>query len=193
MNTLLSLYSRAANGLNRSDWLLPSFARFLFAASLFGYFWASAKTKLGDGILGLFSPSTGAYAQIFPKAFEAVGYDASQFGIFHWAVVMAGTYAEFVLPILIVLGLFTRLAALGMIGFVVVQTLTDLYGHGGINHIETLGAWFDRLPDGIVLDQRGFWMLLLVTLVMKGAGPLSGDRLLTMVRGPVAHPVSQPH
>lgn len=193
MNTLLSLYSRAANGLNRSDWLLPSFARFLFAASLFGYFWASAKTKLGDGILGLFSPSTGAYAQIFPKAFEAVGYDASQFGIFHWAVVMAGTYAEFVLPILIVLGLFTRLAALGMIGFVVVQTLTDLYGHGGINHIETLGAWFDRLPDGIVLDQRGFWMLLLVTLVMKGAGPLSVDRLLTMVRGPVAHPVSQPH
>ncbi|MCG7494421.1 DoxX family protein [Thalassobius sp. Cn5-15] len=190
MNALLSIYASIANGLNRQDWLLSTFGRFLFAATLLGYFWASATTKLGDGFFGLFSPSTGAYAQIFPKAFEAAGYDVSQFGVFHWAVVMAGTYAEFILPLLIVLGLFTRLAAVGMIGFVAVQSLTDLYGHGGIEHIETLGKWFDRLPDGVILDQRGFWFLLLLTLVIKGAGPLSLDRILSGKAG-APEPITQ--
>ncbi|MCG7573810.1 DoxX family membrane protein [Phaeobacter sp. CNT1-3] len=188
MHALLTLYSRVADGLNRADWVLPTVARFVFAASLLGYFWASALTKLGDGFFGLFTPSIGAYAQIFPKVFEAVGYDASQLSIFHWAVVMAGTYAEFVLPLLVVLGLFTRLSALGMIGFVLVQSLTDLYGHGGIEHVETLGAWFDRLPDGVILDQRGFWFLLLLTLVIKGGGPLSIDRILSGRAAPVANP-----
>jgi putative oxidoreductase len=101
---------------------------------------------------------------------------------------MAGTYAEFVLPLLVVLGLFTRLSALGMIGFVLVQSLTDLYGHGGIEHVETLGAWFDRLPDGVILDQRGFWFLLLLTLVIKGGGPLSIDRILSGRAAPLANP-----
>lgn len=163
----------------RFDGLLPLMARFVFAATLLSYFWASAMTKLGDGVMGIFVPSTGAYAQIFPKQMEAVVYDVSQLSIFHWAVVIAGTWAEFILPLLIVIGLFTRLAALGMIGFVVVQSLTDLYGHGGIAHAETLGAWFDKVPDSLILDQRAFWMLLLVTLVIKGAGALSVDRMLS--------------
>ena len=128
--------------------------------------------------LGFLFPSDGAYIQIFPKAVEAAGYDFSQLGTFHWAVVLAGTWAEFLLPLAIVLGLFTRLAALGMIGFVTVQTLTDLYGHGGIAHEGTLGAWFDRFPDAIVLDQRAFWVFVLLYLVFRGGGPLSVDRLL---------------
>ena len=77
--------------------------------------------------------------------------------------------------VLIVLGLFTRLAALGMIGFVTVQSLTDVYGHGQTGEI---GAWFDRLPDAIILDQRALWVFLLLVLVIKGAGPLSFDRAL---------------
>lgn len=190
MTRLLSLYHALTEQLQRADWILPTLARFLFAAVLAGYFWASGLTKLGDGVFGLFRPSVGAYAQIWPKAFEAVGYDASQLGLFHWAVVVAGTVAEFALPVLIILGLLTRLAALGMMGFVVVQSLTDLYGHGGIAHAETLGAWFDRLPDGAILDQRAFWMLALVTLVIKGAGPLSLDAVLR--NGPWARPASQP-
>ena len=98
--------------------------------------------------------------------------------MFHWAVVVAGTWAEFLLPLLIVVGLATRLAALGMIGFVTVQSLTDLYGHGGIAHEGTLGAWFDRAPDALILDQRALWIFLLVVLVIKGAGLLSVDRAL---------------
>jgi putative oxidoreductase len=180
MDRLAFLHTSIFSPIERNlDGLVPLLARFVFAATLLVYFWSSAMTKLGDGIFGIFLPSTGAYAQIFPKQMEAVVYDVSQLGIFHWAVVVAGTWAEFILPLLIVIGLFTRLAALGMIGFVVVQSLTDLYGHGGIEHAETLGAWFDRVPDSAILDQRAFWMLILVTLVIKGAGALSLDRILS--------------
>ncbi len=160
------------------DTVLPLLARFVFAAVLLMYFWNSGLTKLGDGLLGFLSPSSGAYVQIFPKAMEAVGYDTSQLTLFHWAVVVGGTVAEFVLPLLIIVGLLTRLAAFGMIGFIVVQSLTDLFGHGGIAHDGTLGAWFDRMPDALILDQRAFWVLALLILVFKGAGALSIDRLL---------------
>lgn len=177
MNILIQKYKTLTQHIERLDELLPVLARFIFAAVLLLYFWKSALTKLGDGITGLFQPSTGAYVQIFPRAFEAAGYDSSQLSLFQHLVVLAGTWAEFVLPALIIVGLLTRLAALGMIGFVAVQSLTDLYGHGGIAHPGTLGAWFDRLPDGLILDQRAFWVFVLLVLVIKGAGPLSLDRL----------------
>ncbi len=174
MNVLLTLLARVGAGLDRqADWLLPSAARLVFAGVLFGYFWASAGTKLD----GVFTPSLGSYAQIFPKAFEAVGYDVSQMGLWQRLVVLAGAWSEYVLPLLIVLGIFTRLAALGMAGFVAVQSLTDIWGHG-----VDAGAWFDRASDALILDQRALWMLLFLVLIVKGAGPLSVDRLL---RGPL--------
>lgn len=178
MNTLISLYNSVFSRTQALDAALPPLGRFVFAATLLMYFWASGMTKLGDGVFGVFNPSLGAYAQIFPKAMEAAGYDVSQLGFFHWAVVVAGTLAEFILPLMVVIGLLTRAAALGMIGFIVVQTLTDLYGHGGIEHAETLGAWFDRFPDGVILDQRAFWIFVLLVLVAKGAGALSVDRMI---------------
>lgn len=178
MTALISLHNALFDMIERAgNVLLPLFARFAFAAVLLVYYWNSGLTKLGDGIFGLFSPSIGAYSQIFPKKLEAAGYDISQFGVFEWAVVMAGTYAEFLLPLLIVLGLATRLAALGMIGFVMLQSLTDIYGHGATDP-KTLGAWFDRLSDGVILDQRLLWVFLLTVLVVKGAGALSLDALL---------------
>lgn len=190
MDRIASLYSEIFTSMERAlDGFIPLLARFVFAATLLIYFWSSASTKLGDGITGLVVPSDGAYAQIFPRQMEAVVYDASQLSVYHWLVVVAGTWAEFILPLLIVIGLFTRLAALGMFGFVTVQSLTDLYGHGGIAHAETLGAWFDRAPDSAILDQRAFWMLLFVTLVIKGAGAVSIDRILSrQVFGTSARP-----
>ncbi len=170
MTGLLSLYRSVCDGLDRqAGWLLPTAARLVFAGVLFAYFWASAMTKLD----GPFSPAMGAYAQIFPKAFEAAGFDPSQMGLWQMLVVLAGSWAEFALPVLIVIGLLTRLAALGMIGFVVVQSLTDILGHGA-----DAGAWFDRASDALILDQRAFWVFLLLALAVKGAGPLSLDRLL---------------
>lgn len=166
----MTLHRDIAAALDRqADWLLPTLARLVFAGVLFGYFWASALTKFD----GPFSPSMGSYAQIFPKAFEAVGYDPSGLSLWHSLVVLAGGYAEFVLPVLIVLGLLTRLAALGMMGFVLVQSLTDIMGHGA-----AAGAWFDRASDALILDQRALWYLLLAVLLCKGAGPLSADRYL---------------
>jgi len=160
-----------------AGWVIPSLARFVFAAVLFVYFWNSALTKVGDGLFGIFKPSLGAYAQIFPRAMEAVNYDVSQLGFFHWAVAFSGTLAEFVLPVLIVLGLFTRLASIGMIGFVVMQSLTDIYGHA--TDAATIGSWFDRASDAVIMDQRAFWVFLLIVLVMRGAGPISLDRILS--------------
>ncbi len=180
MSLLISLHNAIFSRLDRAgDWLLPTLARYVFASTLLVYFWHSGLTKVGDGLFGLFQPSVGAYAQIFPKVMEAVVYDTSQLGFYHWAVVTAGTIAEFVLPVLIVVGLLTRLASLGMIGFVIVQSLTDLYGHGGIEHTETLGVMFDRIADGTILDQRMYWVFVLIVLVIKGAGPLSADRILS--------------
>ena len=178
MNTLIRLHDRAFAPLERADWLLPTLARLVFAGVLLGYFWASGLTKVGAGLLGIFQPSLGAYAQIFPRAVEATGYDISQLGLWHTLVVLAGTWAEFILPLMIVVGLMTRLAALGMIGFIIVQTLTDLIGHGALAHPETLGAWFDRASGSLIMDQRALWLLLLVVLVVKGGGALSLDRLL---------------
>ena len=175
---MITLYSAVADRLFRADWLLSTLARLVFAGTLLMYFWVSGLTKLGDGILGLFNPSVGAYAQIFPRVMEAVTYDTSQLSLWHQAVVVSGTWAEFILPTLIVVGLLTRLSALGMIGFIVVQSLTDVFGHGGLEDVATLGAWFDRFPDSVIMDQRAFWVFLLLVLVIKGAGPLSLDRAL---------------
>ena len=158
--------------------LIPTLARFLFAASLLIYYFNSALTKVVDrrggesGIFDYFTLEPGVYAQMFPRAFEAVGYDPSQLGFLYTLVAFAGTLAEFVLPVLIVIGFFTRLAALGMTGFIFVQTWVDVTGHGG-----TLGAWFDRLSDGLI-DERGFWIFLLLVLVLRGAGLISIDALL---------------
>jgi putative oxidoreductase len=172
-----TLYNRTTTALDRfGDSLLPLLARACFAAVLLMYFWVSGLTKLD----GVFTPSLGAYAQIFPQAMEAAGYDISQLGPLRWLVVLAGSWAELVLPALIVIGLATRLAAFGMIGFVVVQSLTDIIGHAA--GPATIGAWFDAASDALILDQRALWVFVLLTLVIKGAGPLSLDRVLAVWR-----------
>jgi putative oxidoreductase len=169
---MIKLVTSVFAQVSRLDPLLPLLARAIFAAVLAGYFWASALTKFD----GPFSLSVGAFAQIFPKAIEAVGYSASQLPLWMHLFAYAGSVAEIVLPALIILGLATRLAALGMIGFVTLQSLTDVYGHGA--SAGTIGAWFDRASDSLIVDQRAFWVLLFALLVVKGAGAVSLDRFV---------------
>ena len=172
--TLTRLNDRIADRANSvATWALPTLARAIFAATLAAYYWGSALTKLGPGPL---TPSVGAYAQIFPRAMEAAGYNPGKLSALHTAVVLAGTWAEFLLPALIVLGLATRPAALGMIGFIVVQSWVDVTGHG--LGLADIGAWFDRSPSALILDQRAFWVALLAIPALMGGGPLSVDRLL---------------
>ncbi|SFC11912.1 DoxX family protein [Tropicimonas isoalkanivorans] len=181
-HSAIHLHNRAFGAIEAAvaPWAIPALARITFAGVLLVYFWGSALTKVGSGIFGIFTPSPGAYAQIFPQKAEAVLYDPSQFSFIKTLVVLAGTWAEFLLPLLIVVGLFTRLAALGMIGFVVVQSLTDIYGHGA--DAAAIGAWFDRASGALILDQRAFWVFVLLVLVLRGAGPLSVDRLIGIDR-----------
>ena len=171
MTTLISLHNALFDRISRAEFLVPTLARLTFIAVLLIYFWNSAMTKLGDGIFGFLSPSVAAYVQMFPKQMEAISYDVSLLGVFYWLVALAGTWAEFILPFLLLIGLLTRLAAFGMIGFVVVQTIVDVNGHGVV-----LGNLFDNAPT--LIDQRTMWIFLFLVIILKGAGPISADRLL---------------
>ena len=176
IDTLTRLYSNVFDTIGRATdgWLLGLLARLVFAATLLVYFLNSALTKF-DG--GPFSISDAAYFQILPPVVEAAEFDVSQVAFFPWGlIVLVGTYSEVILPILLVLGLFTRLAAAGMIGFVLVQSYVDVAFHGV--DAETIGAWFDRASDAVILDQRAFWMFLLAYLFLKGAGFVSLDTVL---------------
>jgi uncharacterized membrane protein YphA (DoxX/SURF4 family) len=108
------IVARARIAAAAGEWFLPLAGRFTFAAVLAGYYWASAMTKLE----GLFTPTIGAYYQILPGITEAAEYDTDAISIFFTPIVLLGSWAEFVLPLLILIGLFTRGAALAMIGFV---------------------------------------------------------------------------
>ena len=177
-HAIANLHDSVFGGLQGAleNWLLGLVARFVFAAVLFFYFFNSAMTKIGDGALGFMTITDGAYVQMFPKVMEAVSYDSTQIAFIPYGLIAyAGTYAEIVLPILIIVGLFTRLAALGMIVFVFVQSYVDIVGHGADE--KTIGSWFDRLSDSTILDQRALWVFLFAYLVIRGAGAVSIDRL----------------
>jgi len=165
--TVFGMIERVLNG-----WFLGLLARFAFAAVLLVYFLNSAMTKVGPGFL----VADNAYYQIVPPIIEAAGYDVANVAFFPWKIIVfMGTYSEFVLPVLIVVGLFTRIAALGMIFFVLVQSYVDVTIHQ--IGAEATGAWFDRFPDAAVMDQRLLWVVPLIYLVVKGAGALSLDRV----------------
>ncbi len=180
ITTLTRLHNAVFGAIERAagDWLPPLLARFVFLAVLYFYFLSSAQTKLGDGVFGFLVPGDSAYYQIALPAVEAAGGDVSAVAFFPWGIIVRlGMWAEFVLPALIVLGLFTRLAALGMMVFISVQTLVDITVH--MVDASTIGALFDRFPDSLIADQRLLWMVPLALLVIKGGGPLSLDRLLS--------------
>ncbi|WP_282158090.1 DoxX family membrane protein [Shimia thalassica] len=170
MKSLISLHNQAFSKVANAEWVVPTLARLVFVAVLLMYYWNSATLKI-DG--SIFTPSAGAFGQIFPKAAEAALYDVSQMNILQRLVIFLGTVAEFVLPLLLLIGLLTRLSALAMIGFVMVQTLVDVTGHG-----VKLGVLFDNTQT--LIDERTLWVFLFAIIALKGAGPLSLDRLLRL-------------
>lgn len=160
-----------------AGWFNGFAARFVFASLLLFYYLNSGLQKLGDGLFGFLNPSLGAYASILPPVFDAYGADPSAVPFFPWQiVVLLGTWSEILLPILIVVGLFSRIAALGMIVFVAVQSYVDVTYHGVDGRF--VGAMFDRFPDAIIWDQRLLWAFVLAMIVVNGPGKLSLDHLL---------------
>lgn len=158
--------------------MLSTPARLVFLMTLAPYYWVSAQTKLGDGFWGFLNPSDGAYYQIFPHAYEAAGFDKTAMALWQDLMVLAGTWGEFILPFLLIIGFMTRATAIGMIGFVIVQTVVDLFGHGAINDPVALGAFFDKNPSSLLTDQRLLWIMLLFVPVIHGGGIISVDRLI---------------
>ncbi|MEM8646806.1 MAG: DoxX family protein [Pseudomonadota bacterium] len=184
MKSLVSSLIRLHNGVFGfferlfDGWFLGLLARMVFSSVTLLFFWNSAKTKIGANLL---TPSTGAYAQIFPKTFEAAGYDSDAMSALDTLIVLAGTYAEFILPALILVGLFTRISAVGMIGFIAVMSIVDITGHG--LDAKTIGSLFDRIQDGVIADQRLLWIFPLIYLALKGAGAISLDAVFKRTRG----------
>lgn len=160
-----------------AGWFNGFAARFAFASLLLLYYLNSAWNKLGEGLLGFLHPSTGAYASILPSVMEQYGYDPAAIPFFPWhGIVLLGTWTELLLPVLIVVGLFTRISAIGMAIFIVVQSYVDVMFHGLEG--KYVGSMFDRFPDAIIWDQRMLWIFLLVMIVANGPGKVSVDHLL---------------
>lgn len=80
----------------------------------------------------------------------------------HWAAVMA-TLAEHALPVLLILGLFTRFAGLGLLAMTAV-----------IQIFVYPGAWITH----------GLWATALVALIARGPGAWSLDRVLGLDGAP---------
>ena len=174
LKPLIALWCQVEGALaGQARLMLPLLARVLFFVTLFDFFWRSALTKFGDGLLGLVVPSAGAFAQILPKKAESVLYNVSDINAMDWLIIMAGTYGEIILPVLIVVGLLTRLAAMGMILFIVVMSLVDVTGHG-----VAVGALLDGDPTSIIPDQRLFWSMPLLVLAFMGGGVFSLDHVI---------------
>jgi putative oxidoreductase len=174
----IELYRRMVRQLEAmlDGWFLGLLARLVFLAVLLPYYLNSALTKFD----GPFAIADSAYYQIALPVVDAAGGDVSAVSFFPWGLmVVLGSYGEFILPLLVVAGLFTRVAALGMIGFIIVQTLTDILVHNV--DATTIGALFDRFPDSVILDQRLMWIFPLAYLAVKGAGLLSLDWLLCTI------------
>ena len=127
-------------------WLTPhSLLALVNRVAIAGIFWLSARTK----VEGWFSISDSAYA-LFREEYKLPLLPPE-------LAAQLATVAEHVFPVLLVLGLFTRLSALALLGMTLV-----------IQVLVYPDAWPTHLS----------WAGLLLYLVGRGAGDVSLDRAL---------------
>ena len=150
MQRVLTPYDRL------TDWLasrLPeSLALLLTRVALAGIFWRSGRTKVEEG--SALSISDNAYF-LFEYEYAGLPIPADI------AAPMA-TYAEHLFPILLVLGLFTRFAALSLL-------------------VMTLVIQFFVYPDAWWTTHI-VWVAMAAVLVSRGAGAISLDAPLASRR-----------
>ncbi len=142
-STLRQYWNRAAERLQHllGDSVLCLVAR-LGIASIF---FLSGRTKV-EGFLS-----------ITPSTYELFQSEYALPLLSPWLAAHLATYAEHLFPLLLVLGLFTRLSALALLGMTLV-----------IEVFVYPDAWSVHLS----------WAGLLLLLIARGAGKLSLDRLL---------------
>jgi putative oxidoreductase len=146
MQTLLAFPDRAAGVL--SGRFFTGAALLLCRVALAGVFWRAGRTKIEEGTLLTISDSTR-----FLFEYEYTGVPLpTQLALY------LATYAEHVFPVLLVLGLATRLSALALLA----MTLT-------IQFFVYPDAWWTA---------HSLWAALGLLLVSAGGGLFSADALL---------------
>lgn len=153
MNALMSSWSRLTGLL--SGTVIESIALFLVRVALGGIFWRSYETKVVEGTLLTIDPTQ---YLIFQNEFTGLPLPADL------AVPMT-TYAEFLLPILLLVGIFSRLsaAALAVMALVIQLFVFPSWAH--------FFGW-----DITVLALAGI-------IISRGPGLFSLDALLGRVAG----------
>ncbi|PLK22533.1 DoxX family protein [Porphyrobacter sp. TH134] len=151
MPAIFSAYDRAAAWVSGAA--LQSLALLLTRVALAGIFWRSARTKVEDGSWLTISDTT---YFLFAEEYAGVPLPSD------FAAVTA-TMAEHVFPLLLVLGLFTRLSALALLGMTLVIQIF-VYPE----------AWW---------SVHALWAALALILIAQGGGRLSLDAALVKARG----------
>lgn len=133
--------------------LVESAPLLLSRLALAGVFWRSARTKVVDGS---WLEISGTTRYLFAEEYSAVPLPTE-------LSMYLATYGEHLFPILLVLGLATRLAALSLL----IMTLT-------IQFFVYPDAWWPT---------HSLWAALSLILVSRGAGMVSVDAVIDKMRG----------
>ena len=147
MNVITAPYNRAVAMLS-APWIDAVMLLFV-RISLAGIFWRSGRTKVDEGSW-LSVSDTAKF--LFEEEYKGVPLPPE------FAAYMA-TYAEHLFPALLVIGLFTRLSALALLGMTMVIQIF-VYPE----------AWW---------SVHMIWVALALVLIVRGGGSLSLDALLT--------------
>jgi putative oxidoreductase len=131
--------------------VVESVALVFVRLALAGVFWLSGRTKVEEG--SLLTVSENALYQFSEDPFNKVPLLPSDIAAY------LTTYAEHILPILLLLGLFTRLSALALMGMTLV-----------IQFFVFPEAWW---------QVHILWVALAMVLIVRGGGGFSLDRILT--------------
>jgi putative oxidoreductase len=164
---------------------LSALSRLTFAAVLGQYFLISAVSKIGgsDLSVGPNVPGTflslGAFYELAPQALTAAGYNSENLSLALLLGVEVIVLAEVILPVLLVFGLATRIAAFGMIGLILLTTVIDIYARHAPP--EVIGALFDARPYDTILDLRLLWITVLAIPAILGGGALSLDAFVRRI------------
>ena len=120
--------------------------------ALAGIFWRSARTKVEDGSFLTIKDTT--FFQFSDAPFNQVPILNGELGAY------VTTYMEHFLPILLLLGLATRLGALGILGMTLVIQLFVF---------PEMAVWWQT---------HILWVAMALVLIVRGGGLFSLDRLI---------------
>lgn len=150
MNLVTAPYYRAVQMMS-APWV-ESLMLLFVRISLAGIFWRSGRTKVVEGSWLTISDTT---KYLFQEDYKNVPLPPE-------LAAHLSTYAEHFLPILLVIGLLTRLSALGLVGMTMV-----------IQIFVFPEAWW---------SVHMIWIALALTLIVRGGGKFSLDAIWTRNR-----------